>query len=298
MSSIPIVAYVQGVSGHRWHLYAPWSKLMPIWLMDKLAARLPVRQIWQGFIDCGNQEIKTVIYAGPQIADGWLPKFELSIDAHVIISANLSRSARNTAVPPGHLLVASSFRLAFESLVQARGLDIDNIAIGLAVKNSVTACWLANVDDLARRVTILTDKRSRLWPQAASGLAPRQLNLDVRHLDVDFMIVSPELEYCLENISFKAGTILLRTDGQLVTGGSGLNSLLLDCLPPLLPPELIAEATDTLAILEAILLTAYLSKPKHIWPVNWLARLSVVRKAVSHSGWAFEWLFIDNQNNI
>jgi len=259
--------------------------------MDKTAPRWSPRCIWQGAVACGRQQTAIQVYVGPGVApnnksDPWWQGLAIGGEQHLVISSNLPAVARLGPLPPGRLLVAGCVRQALPPLVRQLQLYGDRLAIGMAVTKNETPCWLATVEGLARRVTILTDKRSSPWPLAPSGLALRQLHYGVSRLDVDILIVSPELIPQVQGIALPRDVVIILTDGARPQHWLGDYGLWWDFSQlPVLPSELLAHPTDLLPLGEAVLLAAHLAH----WPRPWQARLLAVEQALQQSEWPLRW---------
>ncbi len=290
MSSMPIVYYAQGLAGDRWRFYSSWSRFVPGTLLDKIATRWPARLIWRGDMSCGAKAVKLQIYGGAGKALEWREKLSARAGQNVVCSSNLPALVQaGMSLPAGRLLLACCLRQAISELSKQMRLEDDSLTVGIAARGSEMACWFANVEGMARQVTILTDRRSRLLPLATSGLVPRQLDLTARSLDVNIFIVSPELLPLLSKIDFSPGTILIRTDGVLIEGLPGFASVGLDCGRLPFPDELLANKADVAPLLETILLAAQFGQPENPWPLHWSARLALVQQAISKSEWTFTW---------
>lgn len=292
MTSFPTVYYAQGLAGRRWHLYSPWSKLLPSAFLDKHSARWPARRLWQGKITCGGKTVGLQVYGGPSVALGWLEKLKMDKDIFMISSANLAVQDNSMLLPAGRLLMAIYLRQVLTELSAQMQLADDRLTIGLVARGNEMACWLANIEGLARQVTVLTDRRSRLLPLAASGLAPRQLDLSVATLGVDILIVAPEFLPWLSEKNLTPGTVVIRTDGAEAPIGLGVMSVSLsyDSLP--FPVELIAEVNDVVPLREALILAAFHGEKKITWPMHWHKRLALMQQAVHMSEWQLAWRLV------
>lgn len=292
MTNFITVYYAQGLAGRRWHLYAPWSKLLPRAFLDKYSTRWPARRLWQGEIACGSKTVELQVYGGPTVALGWLEKLGMDKDTLVITSANLAVQNNSMLLPAGRLLMAIYLRQVLTELSAQMQLADDRLTVGLVARGNEMACWLANIEGLARQVTILTDRRSRLLPLATSGLAPRQLDLSVATLGVDVLIVAPEFLPWLGEKTLTPGTVVVRTDGVVAPIGLGVMSISLsyDSMP--FPVELLAEVNDVVPLREAIILAAYHGDKKNTWPMHWHKRLALMQQAVRMSEWQLAWRLV------
>lgn len=289
MTNFPTICYAQGLTGRRWHLYAPWSKLLPHAFLDKFSVRWPGRCLWRGEITCGVRAVELQVHGGPMVTLGWLEKLRMDKDSLVITSVNLAVENNNMSLPAGRLLMAICLRQVLTELSAKMQLANDRLTVGLIAKGNEMACWLANIDGLARQVTIWSDRRSRLLPVAPSGLAPRQLDLSVTTIGVDVLIVAPEFLPWLSDKTLTPGTIVVRTDGAAAPLGPGATSISLNYNSLPLPAELLAERDDIVPLWEAIILAAYHSDKKTIWPLHWHKRLALMQQAVNMSEWQLTW---------
>lgn len=294
MSNIPIVCYAQGLEGDRWRFYASWSRLVPVALMHKMATRWPARRLWRGKIACGAKMVELQVYGGAKEAPEWWKQPVAGGVSRVLTSANLSQpTSGSMSLPAGRLLVACYLRQVLSELSKQMRPEDDRLTMGIAAGGSEMACWFANVEGLARQVTILTDRRSRLLPMAASGLAPRQLDFAVSRLDVNVFIVSPELLPLLSKIDFAPGTVFIRTDGVTVQKLPGCVSISLDCGCLPFPDELLASDADVAPLWEAIILAAQFGETENSWPLHWSARLALMEQAIRQSEWTFTWQLVN-----
>lgn len=292
MASLPTVYYAQGLAGKRWHLYASWSKLLPSAFLDKWAARWPARRLWQDKITCGQKEVLLEIYGGPAQRLQWFEKLASDEACHIVASTNLPIAVSGVSLLPGRMLLAVYLRRALYELSQQVQLQHDRLSFGLVARGQEMHCWLANIEGLARQVTVVTDHRSRLLPLSASGLAPRQLGMSVAALGVDILIVAPEFLPWLCTKEITPGTVVLRTDGVAVTVDRGVKSISLDFGSLFLPAELLAEVGDFAPLQEAIILAAHFGGKVASWPTDWSRRLMLVQQAVNRSEWPVSWRLI------
>lgn len=295
MTSSPVVYYAQGLAGKRWRFYAPWSGLLPSAFMDRWAVRWPARRLWQGKISCG-QEVSLEIYGGPAQTLDWYKRLCTGEINYIVASTNLSLTSSGPSLPPGRLLLAVHLRKALAELSQQLQLTHDRLTVGLVANGQEMSCWLANIEGLARQVTVVTDRRSRLLPIATSGLAPRQLDLSVAALGVDIVIVAPEFLPWLADKVLTPGTIVVRTDGVVVPVKPGVMSINLNLGELFLPIELLARAEDLAPLSEAIILAAYANGQAISWRTNWSRRLELVQQAVNNSGWQPSWRLVGGNN--
>lgn len=292
MASLPVVYYAQGLEGRRWRLYAPWSKLLPSAFMDKVAVRWPARRLWQGEIACGATQVELQIYGGTAVAQGWLEKLRAGKGGRFVTSTNLTTQTNSMSLPAGRLLMASYLRQVVAELSAKMQPGDDWLTIGLAARGNEMACWLANIDGLARQVTVVTDRRSRLLPLTASGLAPRQLDFSVGSLGVDILIVAPEFVSWLQQLTLTPGTVVIRTDGAAAQILPGIKSISLSYGSVQFPAELLAQETDVFPLREAMLLTAFLGEKEAAWPTHWPGRLALMDQAVRVSEWSLTWQLV------
>lgn len=292
MTNLPVVYYAQGLAGKRWRYYAPWSGLLPSTFMDKWAARWPARRLWQGTITCGPQAVALEIYGGSLKVLDWYTRLSASGASQIVASANLSLAASGSSLPPGRLLLATHLRQALVEIGQQRQLLHDRLSVGLVANGQEMSCWLANIEGLARQVTVVTDRRSRLLPIATSGLAPRQLDRSVATLGVDILIVAPEFLPWLADKVLTPGTVVVRTDGGAVALEPGVMSISLNLGELFLPTDFLARVEDLAPLSEAIILAAYFIGQPLVWPTSWSKRLTLVQRAVEVSGWQLSWRLV------
>ncbi len=282
-----LVIYAQGLTGKRWQLYAPWSRFLPSWLMDKWHDRWPPRLLWQGSISCGERTVELHVYGGPLSGSPWWRN--LPLHGRLVLSSNLSSSASATSLAPGRLLLAIYLRQALAQLGEQIHLVEDRLTVGLVARGQELACWLANVEGMARQVTVVTDRRSRLLPLAPSGLAVSQLDLSITTIGVDVLVVAPEFLPWLQTRRIPPGTVVVRTDGMTTSLPAGVWGLSLDYGSLTFPEVLLSTADDIMPLKEAVLLAAFYSDNKTLWPSQWSRRLTLMQQAVQRSDWELRW---------
>ncbi|NLW16594.1 MAG: hypothetical protein GX033_02940 [Firmicutes bacterium] len=286
-----LVNYAQGLAGKRWQLYAPWSRLVPSALMDRWASRWPARRLWQGQIACGNRDVTLHIYGGPTTAPGWWHRLatDEGSSSFLVASENLATQTNPRRLAPGRLLLAVYLGQALTELSEQLHLAVDRLSVGLVAQGQEMACWLANIEGWARQVTVITDRRSRLLPLAPSGLALRQLDLTIATVGVDILIVAPEFLPWLEKRELAPGTVVARTDGLPVLVRPGVMGVSINYGSIAFPEALLADEKDIMPLREAVLLAAYYSDSRTVWPTQWAKRLALMQQAVKRSGWLLEW---------
>ncbi len=287
-----LVYYAQGLVGKRWQLYAPWSKFLPSSLMDKWASRWPPRLLWQGEIVCGDRAVLLHIYGGSAATSAWLQKLEAGQASQLVVSSNLPTQASGGSLAPGRLLLAIYLRQVLAQLGEQMHPVDDRLTVGLVARGQEMACWLANIEGVARQVTVVTDRRSRLLPLAPSGLAVRQLDLSITTIGVDVLIVAPEFLPWLSERKITPGTIVVRTDGAEAPLPTGVFGVSLDYGSMLFPTTLLADTDDIVPLKEAILLAAFCSDSNIVWPSQWSRRLAFMQQAVKRSDWQLEWRLV------
>ncbi len=261
---------------------------MPHTVLDQLGHRLPLRQIWQGGISCGDVAASLTVIGGHPEAQ-WANQ-NLDARGWYVASNTLSIVKRRQDIIRGQLLAVTLVADLLPTIAQELRVYPHQLSVGLAVADAAASYWIAGLEYAVRSITLLGTPKQRNMPLGQSGLAVRQLQAGSLALDVDVLIVAPECLSWTTGLSLRRRTAVIITDGSACADFIGCSSVAFQVYHPAeLPHELLAGPGDLLPLSEALVLSSYLAISRSIWSIRLPQQLSLVRRALDWSEWGWKW---------